>query len=252
MTKSLGGIRKVINMAQVHYIKQLYENVEKSLREIARITDLSFRTVQKYVYRDNWNENHLPNTEPNRYPVLGDHIPTINEWLEEDTRQPRKQDHTMTKIFKRLQKESGFTGSYSSVKKYVRKKKFLMKEATTGYLPLSQPMAHAQIDFGEFKYYDEFGHDRIAYALTISFPYSNMAFTQVFKSQNQECLLEGMKRIFYHIGGAGQSSKAYVSCSCTAVPFFFNPIQEFHNDFFGYMTQCQSVCEYVVLFFQKS
>jgi len=195
-------------MAQAQYIKHLYENEEKSLREIARITNSSFQTVQKYAYQTNWNAEHLPSTEPKRYPILGDHIPTINEWLEEDTRQPRKQRHTMTRIFNRLQKEYGFTGSYSSVKKYVRKKKYLMKEATAGYLPLSQQMAHAQIDFGVFKYYDEIGNDGTAYALTISFPYSNMAFTQVFKSQNQECLLEGMKRIFNHIGGVAIRIKA--------------------------------------------
>jgi len=33
-------------MAQAQYIKHLYENEEKSLREIARITELSFQTVQ--------------------------------------------------------------------------------------------------------------------------------------------------------------------------------------------------------------
>lgn len=198
----------MIKMAQIQYIKHLYENEEKSLREIARITDLSFQTVQKYAYQSNWSAEHLPNTEPERYPVLGNYIKTINEWLEQDTREPRKQRHTITKIHSRLQKEKGFMGSYSSVKKYVRKKKYLMKMGAEGYLPLSQPMAHAQIDFGEFKYYDALGKDGIAFALTISFPYSNMAFSQVFRSQNQECLLEGMKRIFYHIGGTPIRIKA--------------------------------------------
>jgi len=195
-------------MAQAEYIKHLYENEDKSLREIARITDLSFQTVKKYAYQDNWNVDHLPNTEPARYPVLGKYIPIIDEWLEEDTRQPRKQRHTINRIFNRLQKEHSFTGSYSSVKKYVNKKKYLMKGLTAGYLPLSHPMAHAEIDFGGFKYYDGLGRAGDAYALTISFPYSNMAFTQVFKSQNQECLLEGMKRIFHHIGGVPARIKA--------------------------------------------
>ena len=39
------------------------------------------------------------------------------------------------------------------------------------------------------------------YALTVSFPYSNKGYTQAFPSQKQECLLEGLKRIFEHIGG---------------------------------------------------
>jgi hypothetical protein len=37
--------------------------------------------------------------------------------------------------------------------------------------------------------------------LNLSFPYSNAGFCQLFKSQNQECLLQGLKNIFEHIGG---------------------------------------------------
>jgi len=195
-------------MTQKNYIKHLYENEEKSLREIAKITDLSFQTVQKYAYMDDWNEDHLPNVDPNNYPVLKDYISTINQWLEDDMRQPRKQRHTVTRIHNRLKKEHQFEGSYSSIKKYVRKKKFLMKQSTEGFLPLAQNMAHAQIDFGTFKYVDAQGLDKIAYALTITFPYSNKGFTQVFKGQNQECLLEGMKCIFNYIGGVPIRLKA--------------------------------------------
>lgn len=35
----------------------------------------------------------------------------------------------------------------------------------------------------------------------MSFPYSDKAYAQVFPSQNQECLLIGMRRIFEYIGG---------------------------------------------------
>ena len=195
-------------MAKAQCIKNLYQNGEKALRGISRITELSFQTVQKYAYQSNWNAEHLPNMDPERYPVLGKHIATIDDWLEEDKRQPRKQRHTITRIYHRLQKEFGFEGCYSSVKRYVRKKKYLMHESVTGYLPLSQPMGYAQVDFGEFKYYDGLGRDNIAYALTISAPFSNMAFTQVFKSQNQECLLEGMKHIFHYMGGVPIRIKA--------------------------------------------
>jgi len=69
-------------------------------------------------------------------------------------------------------------------------------------------MAHAQIDFGTFKYIDAQDLDKMAFALTITFPYSNKGFTQVFKGQNQECLLEGMKCIFNYIGGVPSHIKA--------------------------------------------
>ena len=190
-------------MAQVQYIKHLYEKEELSLREISRRTGHCFETVQKYASRTDWNEEEKPNTEPERYPVLGNYIPVIDEWLEDDLKAPRKQRHTIKRIYDRLCKEYGFTGSYGSVKKYVNRKRPLLKKSyeEAGSLPLEHATGAGQVDFGEFSYYDESGAEHAAYALTISFPFSNMGFTQVFPSQNQECLLEGMKRIFEHIGG---------------------------------------------------
>ena len=188
-------------MAQIEYIKDLYENEEVSLREISRRTGHSFETVQKYAYQTDWSDDSLPDIEPQSYPVLGEFIPTIDEWLEADRKIPRKQRHTVKRIYDRLRDEFGFKGSYSSVKKYVRKRKFVMKTQNTGYLPLDHPQACGQVDFGEFLYYDGAGLEQKGYALTVSFPYSNKGYTQAFPSQNQECLLEGMKRIFEHIGG---------------------------------------------------
>lgn len=191
----------MLKMAQQQYIKHLYEVEERSLNEIAEMTGFNFRTVQKYAYQDNWSVDHLPDVEPGSYPVLGDFIPVIDLWLEEDRRVPRKQRHTIQRIYDRLRDECGFTGSYSSVKRYVRKKKFVLKMTNDGYLPLAQPKGCGQVDFGEFLYYDTAGAEQKGYALTVSFPYSNKGYTQAFPSQNQECLLEGMKRIFERIGG---------------------------------------------------
>jgi transposase len=191
-------------MAQVDYIRHLYESEGKSLREISRITGHQFRTVKKYAYENDFRGAELPSMEASKYPVLGPYLQTIDEWLEADERAPRKQRHTITRIFTRLQEEKGFAGCYSSVKRYVgRKRWFLSQEKSEGggYLPIEQPVGHAQIDFGEFQYNDGSGVSRTGHALTVTFPYSNAGWTQVFASENQECLLEGMQRIFGHIGG---------------------------------------------------
>ena len=191
----------MLRMAQVNNIKDLYENEDLSLREISRKTGHSFKTVQKYAYQLDWSEDNLPDTEPTSYPVLGDFIPVIDEWLEADRKIPRKQRHTVWRIFCRLRDEHGFGGSYSSVKKYVRKKRFVMNSKNSGYLPLEHTLGSGQVDFGKHLYYDGAGQEQDGYALTISFPNSNKGYTQTFPSQNQECLLTGMKRIFEHIGG---------------------------------------------------
>ena len=188
-------------MAQIEYIKHLYESEGKSLREIAKETNMNFRTVRKYAHMDNFNPQTLPNAEQENHPILGPYIPVINEWLERDKKEPRKQRHTAKRIFDRLQEEHNFKGSYSSVRRYAVKKRWLLNQAKEGYLPIEHPQGHAQTDFGIFKYYDGLGAARDGYALIVTFPYSNAGWMQVFPSQNQECLLEGLKRIFYHIGG---------------------------------------------------
>ena len=194
----------MLNMAQVNYIKDLYENEEKSLREISRITGRDFRTVRKYATRDDWNDTALPDIEPKNYPVLGPYIPIVDIWLAEDRKLPMKQRHTAKRIYDRLKDEYGYPGGYTSVKEYVRLKKHLVRMQRDGYIPLEHLPGNGQVDFGEFMYYDGEGNELTGYALTVSFPFSNKGFTQAFPSQNQECLLEGMKRVFEHIGGVPQ------------------------------------------------
>ena len=76
-----GKVRKVKTMAEISYIKHLYENEGKSLREIARATGASFRTVQKYAYRINWSPERPPNIEPDAYPSVGAYIPVTRSVL---------------------------------------------------------------------------------------------------------------------------------------------------------------------------
>ena len=191
----------MLKMVEVEYIKHLYESEGKSLREIAKTLHMNFRTVQKYAYREDWNPPVNPNMNPADFPVLGEYIPRINEWLEQDEREPRKQRHTIVRIYNRLQKENGYQGSYATVKQYVNRKKEQMRKYRESFLPLAHPPGHAQTDFGKFKYYDALEQPRSGYALIVTFPNSNTGWVQVFPSENQECLLTGLKRIFYHIGG---------------------------------------------------
>jgi len=188
-------------MAQVGYIKDLYENEDMSLREIARQTKHHFATVQKYAYQANWNQPGEPSTRQRDFPVMREYIPTVDKWLEQDEKEPRKQRHTITKVYDRLRKEHGYTGSYNSVKRYYNYKKAEMKKHRESFLPLAHPPGYAQVDFGKFKHYDALERDCEGYALTVTFPQANTGWTQVFPSENQECLLTGLKRIFYHIGG---------------------------------------------------
>jgi hypothetical protein len=173
-------------MPQVEYIKDLYENEGMSLRGIARQTKHHFTTVQKYAYQTDWNQAEPPRTRQREFPVVQEFIPTINGWLEQDEKEPRKQRHTIMKVFHRLRDECGYKGSYNSVKRYYNHKKAEMKKYSESYLPLAHPAGHAQVDFGKFKYYDAFDRACEGYALIVSFPHSNAGWMQVFQSENQE------------------------------------------------------------------
>ena len=107
-------------MAQQQYIKHLYEMEEKSFSDIAKTLNINYRTARKYALKDDWNDDKLPKLEPESYPVLGEFIPIINKWLEDDKTKPRKQRHTSQRVYDRLHREHGYTGSYSSVRRYVR------------------------------------------------------------------------------------------------------------------------------------
>ena len=109
----------MLTMAEINYIKEMYENEGLSLREISRRTKRSFQTVQKYAYQEDWSQDKLPNLDENGYPALKEYIPSIDEWMEADRKAPRKQRHTAMRIYHRLVDEKGYGGSYSSVRRFL-------------------------------------------------------------------------------------------------------------------------------------
>lgn len=96
---------------------------------------LSFSTPPGYQRRS-----------PIRRPKLDAFVSTIEHWLDEDIKVPRKQRHTAKRVFDRLRDECGFTGGYTIIKDYMRKRDQRHQEV---FVPLSHPPGHAQADFGE-------------------------------------------------------------------------------------------------------
>ncbi len=59
---------------------------------------------------------------PIRRPKLDAFVSTIEHWLDEDLKVPRKQRHTARRVFDRLRDECGFTGGYTIIKDYMRER----------------------------------------------------------------------------------------------------------------------------------
>ena len=140
----------MLKMARIEHIKHLYEEEGKSLREIAEIVGVNFRTAQKYASKYDFNTGDLPSVTPEKFPVLGPYISIIDGWLEHDRREPRKQRHTAMRIYTRLHEEHSYGGSYCSVRRYVSRKRWLVNQEREGHLPIAQPPGHAHKSVAAF------------------------------------------------------------------------------------------------------
>src|SRR6478672_10842250 len=81
----------------------------KSVREIARERGVHRRTVRQALGRALPPARRRPQREA---PVLTAALQAlVDGWLRADTTAPRKQRHTGTRIFARLQSEAGYAGA---------------------------------------------------------------------------------------------------------------------------------------------
>lgn len=191
-------------MNQRKEIHKLFNIDKKSLREIMDITGHAFETVQKYAYMDNFNiELPLKQTRGGKLDPFKD---LIDQWLEEDEKAPRKQHHSAERIYERLIElyPLDFNVSSRSIRTYVADKKKESKKHNKCFIPLEYEPGVAQADFGTV-YFLENGIKEKGFLLNLSFPYSNAGFCQLFKSENQESFLQGLKNIFEFIGGVPAS-----------------------------------------------
>ena len=185
-------------MIQRYLIKHQSFHKGQSLRSIAEETGHDFRTVKKYAEEVDFNLNNKP--KRGRPSKLDPVKPIIDAWLTEDLNRPVKQRHTAKRVYDRLCNEHGdiFNASERTVRSYVAAKKKELYGEKEGYLPLEHPPGEAQADFGEIVMIEQ-GQRVKGYELILSLPYSNAGYTQVFRGQNQECLLTGLKDIFEHL-----------------------------------------------------
>jgi transposase len=191
----------MLTMTQVKNIRKMYFEEGKNISQISSETGHCRKTVRGYLSKEDWNEEIPKVKKKNNYPKLEQFKPLIDTWLYEDKKAKRKQRHTAKHIYKRLQEEcNGFNCSYRTVASYVSQKKKEIFSTKNAYLPLEHIPGEAQVDFGSADFYEN-GKLYSGKYLNLSFPYSNKGYLQLFKGENQECLFEGLKTIFEHIGG---------------------------------------------------
>lgn len=185
----------MLTMSQINHIKDL-SNCGYRISEISQQTGADPKTIRKYLFRDDFSPNPpVVNQQPSK---LDPFKPVIKEWLDEDKKHWRKQHHTARRIFERLVEEQGYTGSYSVVQRYL--KTCRSQQIEKANLELIWDPGPGQVDFGEADCYENGTLCRKKY-LTVSFPYSNDGYSQIFGGETAECVCQGLQDIFEYIGG---------------------------------------------------
>ena len=179
-------------------VRQAYYRDGMSIREASRVFGIHRKTVGKML------EYSVPpgyqRKVPACRPKLDPYVGIIDQILESDQSVPKKQRHTVKRIFERLRDEYGFSGKYTIVKDYVQNKKLGMKEM---FVPLVHPPGHAQADFGEALV--DIGGVRIkAHFLVMDLPYCDAYFVKAYPGETTEAFCDGHNCAFAFFGGVPQ------------------------------------------------
>lgn len=181
---------------------ELYARVRRAVvvdkmseREAAKEFGLARETVRKmlrYSVPPGYRRQ-----QPVRRPKLDAWVGVIDQILNDDKSQSKKQRHSAKRIFDRLRDEHGYTGGYTIVKDYVRLRKLRQREM---FVPLMHPSGDAQADFGEARVVID-GVERKAHYFAIDLPQSDDCFVMAFPAETTEAFLEGHNHAFAYFGG---------------------------------------------------
>ena len=191
--------KEMLAVAEINYIRHEANQKGCSYSDIAKRMKRDPRTVKKYAEMENFSVSKVKQKRKAR--VMDPVKPILDQWIKEDLTKKKKYRRTAKRMYETLKEQFGFTGSDRSVRLYVSKRRQeLLEESELAALPLEAKPATAQVDFGEAPFIYEGEHTNLPF-LVLSFPNSNAAYVQVMPSQNRECLLEGLKRMFHYMGG---------------------------------------------------
>jgi transposase len=170
-----------------------------SIREASRVYDLDRKTIRKmlsFSVPPGYRRRRAP-----KRPKLDPFIGIIDQILEEDGARPRKQRHTVKRIFERLRDEHGFEGGQTIVKDYVRERRLRLREM---FVPLSHPPGHAQVDFGEAVAIIGGVEQKVRF-FVMDLPQSDACFVKAYPAETTEAFCDGHIAAFAFFGGVPQS-----------------------------------------------
>lgn len=172
---------------------------EKSIRETARKHGVHRRAVRQALTCAVPPKRKTPERES---PVLTAEVKgIIDGWLVADRDAPRKQRHTARRVHRRLQREHGFRGGESTVRRYVGARKRELGLRRRVFVPQSyEPGKEAEVDWYESYVDFPWGRTKV-YVLAVRPCFSGREFHVAFPRQTQQAFLEGQVLAFEWFGG---------------------------------------------------
>jgi transposase len=182
-----------------------------TMRELERKYNVAWRTVRKAL-DSAWPEPRKP--LPPRPSALDPYKAVIDGILRADLDAPRKQRHTVTRIFHRLVEEHGADVSYPMVRRYVADRKPQIaveagKAPIEAFIPQTHPPGmEAEVDFGDVAVRLA-GELVTCYLFSFRLSYSRKAVHRVFASAGQEAFFEGHVHALRVLGGVPRGRVRY-------------------------------------------
>ena len=160
-----------------------------TIRQIARSFHVSRRTVREALASP--EPKPYTRTKPPPAPVLGPFAAIIDQVLRDDREAPPKQRHTAAQLFRRLQDEQGYPGSYPTVRRYVAAHR---QRSRATFIPLAHPpSSRLEADFGHIHVDFPDGRRLVPFLVTV-WAYSNAPFVIALPTERTEAVLHGMVR----------------------------------------------------------
>ena len=172
----------------------------EDISSIARSLNLSRTTVRKHLLT---TEEPVYHRKIQTFPKLGDFQERLEQWLEIESRLPKKQRRTAQRLFECLQAE-GYRGAYDSVQRYVKDWKLEQKitpAATKAFIPLAFPPGETcQFDWSE-EFVELGGIGRKIKVGHFRLSYSRKMFVVAYPCETQEMVLDAHNKAFVFFGG---------------------------------------------------
>jgi transposase len=191
----------MVKLEKISLVRDLWKE-GKTFKQIQEITGLNYRTVKKYIDKDDFNLQKSIQTQK-RSSKIDPYKQEMINLLNDNKSSWYKQRLTASRLYSLMQDTHiEFDCSYNTIQRFVknyRETDELM--SSPDFSKLIWHPAEAQADFGEADFLLPNGDKKRYKYFVLAFPYSNYAYAQIYSGENCQCICQAMKNIFEHIGG---------------------------------------------------